>query len=246
VADAEAMAALLRDAGFAVTFRTNDRATTDVLKDFLDRQAKKRVAGETVVVYIASHGTQLPDDPEHPDETEGMDDAFLFYNRMLIDDELYDLWEQFQTPGVRIVFVTDSCTSGTAFKLTTDDKPRTKFRAVRVTAARKLYDQNRAIYQKVWAQKPPDSPRRAPGLTMKATAVHLAASPDRVPAKEVNGRGLFTTTLIEVWAQGTFSGNYKQFAEAIQRTIPDQEQEPLFSRYGPRLLSFEGQRPFTK
>ena len=107
VQDAVAVGNLARTAGFDVTLMTDERATTEAFTKFLDQQAQTLKAGDFLWVYFAGYGGQMDvsGQPTH--------DILAFYNRMLVDDELFESWTHFGTPGVRIVLVTDSGNKGT-------------------------------------------------------------------------------------------------------------------------------------
>jgi hypothetical protein len=110
--DATAVGSLARSAGFDVTLLTDDRATTAAVTAFLREQARDRRAGDTLLVYFAGCGGQVPDDPANPDEPAGgKDDTLALYDRQLLDDELFDLLAAFPA-GVRLVLVTDSSGTG--------------------------------------------------------------------------------------------------------------------------------------
>ena len=73
----------------------------------------------------------------------------------------------------------------------------------------------------------------------------LLASPHSASG-DVNGR--FTQELLEVWKNGGFKGNYKQFHAAIRKGIAkdgSQAQTPNHMTIGPRDAAFDDQKPFT-
>lgn len=74
-------------------------------------------AGDVVVFTYSGHGTWVPDDdgdePDHRDEALCPHDVA---KGPLLDDELHDLFAD-RARGVRVVFVSDSCHSGTVAKL---------------------------------------------------------------------------------------------------------------------------------
>jgi hypothetical protein len=98
---------------------------------FLDGQATKsnmheaisKIVGDTgrddiAVITYSGHGTWVPD--EDDDEVDGRDEALCPYDinegQVLIDDELYEIFSE-RTRGARIIFISDSCHSGTVAKV---------------------------------------------------------------------------------------------------------------------------------
>jgi hypothetical protein len=56
--------------------------------------------------------------------------------------------------------------------------------------------------------------------------------------------GLFTRTLLKVWNEGAFEGDYVAFHQAIVERMPD-EQTPQLSMVGTPSEEFEHERPLT-
>jgi len=55
--------------------------------------------------------------------------------------------------------------------------------------------------------------------------------------------GLFTGTLLQVWDDGKFRGNYRDFRKGIARLMPP-EQTPNLMKMGAKNPFFENERPF--
>ena len=56
--------------------------------------------------------------------------------------------------------------------------------------------------------------------------------------------GLFTGTLLRVWKDGAFTGDYKKFRQAIVQRMPP-DQTPRYFVVGAPNPGFEAQKPFT-
>lgn len=119
VNDAKDWAAFLRKRGF------------DVMPPILDAAATKRTMvgammslvealqpQETGVITFSGHGTWMPD--MNGDEPDKRDEALCPYDVsgtcLLLDDEIQQILQS-RTPGSRVVLVTDSCHSATAFRM---------------------------------------------------------------------------------------------------------------------------------
>jgi Caspase domain len=72
------------------------------------------VAGDAFFLTFSGHGGQVDD--VNGDEADQQNETWVLWDRMLIDDELFNLFGQFQK-GVRIIMLSDSCHSGTAAKM---------------------------------------------------------------------------------------------------------------------------------
>ena len=79
----------------------------------LGEEALKLNAGDCCLITFSGNGGKTPD--ANGDEADGKDETWVFYDRMLIDDELYQMWGQF-AGGVRIIVVSDSCHSRSAIR----------------------------------------------------------------------------------------------------------------------------------
>ncbi len=96
----------------------------------LDEEAKKvdmveaisKIVADTgrddiAVITYSGHGTWVPD--EDGDEADGRDEALCPYDiaegNVLTDDELYEIFSE-RNRGARIIFISDSCHSGTVAK----------------------------------------------------------------------------------------------------------------------------------
>ncbi|MEW9575440.1 caspase family protein [Bacillus toyonensis] len=56
--------------------------------------------------------------------------------------------------------------------------------------------------------------------------------------------GLFTGTLLSVWKNGLFEGNYKSFYKKILDLMPP-DQTPNYIDIGKKNLTFDNQKPFV-
>lgn len=94
-------------------------ATRDSILQGVDAVVHDVKAGETGVITVSAHGTWVPDrDGDEPDKRDealcpvdmGTDGANL-----IIDDELHAIFSRINK-GATILFVTDTCHSGTVFR----------------------------------------------------------------------------------------------------------------------------------
>ena len=114
VNDANAMEQLAIDLGYTPTKLLNEHATADAVAGAISDAASQLVSGDILMLTYAGHGSQVPD--ANGEEQDAKDETWVLYDRELVDDELFSLWEQF-SEGVRIIVISDSCHSGTMLRM---------------------------------------------------------------------------------------------------------------------------------
>jgi hypothetical protein len=112
--DANAMHAIARSQGFSGEVITEHQATSSNVVAKLSQIAGQLQAGDIFLLTYSGHGGQIPD--QTGEETDGMTETWVLWDRELLDNELYAMWSRF-APGVRIFVSSDSCHSGTVVKM---------------------------------------------------------------------------------------------------------------------------------
>ncbi len=119
VNDASAMEKLLqgqygmKDSNIQVILA--EKATKANLVQALDDLVKKVREKDQVILYYSGHGLQVDDD--NADEEDEKDEAILAYdNEYIRDDDIGNYIQKMSKRGVDIVFIMDSCYSGTGMK----------------------------------------------------------------------------------------------------------------------------------
>lgn len=114
VNDANDWAAELDRRGYAVGLAVDAHATRDNLIGGMAEIIGAAKSGDRVVITYSGHGTWTPD--VSGDELDGRDEAICPVDfptaGLILDDDLYDVFSSARA-GVRLVFVADSCFSGT-------------------------------------------------------------------------------------------------------------------------------------
>ncbi len=116
VNDANLMRDIAFNKGFReqISFITDDTfdeerlKTENILKcieGYTKGSANELVGGDILLITYSGHGSQVND---------GDNQTWCLYDRMVIDAELTELWSKFNA-GVKILFISDSCHSGTVF-----------------------------------------------------------------------------------------------------------------------------------
>jgi len=211
--DVDNVARILKPEGFKSPqlLKTANATKANVL-GALSAAAKTLRSSDMLVFYYSGHGGQQPD--VNGDEQDGQDETLCAYDGEILDDQLNEIWPRFRR-GVRIVMMSDSCNSGTNYRL---------IRNVSASKATPI--------------EPVDE-----SVEMQAQLIHIGACRDGESAPGYQQGGAFTRALCDVWNDGAFSGNYAQLVEAIRRKIPGQVVQ--YNEYGPLTVAFRNSRPFS-
>jgi hypothetical protein len=250
--DANYMANLARARGFEVSPPLLTAAATyDAVVRAIKEAAQTLISDDILLLSYSGHGAPVPD--TNGDEPDSVDEAFVLYDRELIDDELYGLWLRFQ-PGVRILVIADSCSSGSVVQFVRNHalwstlsslsgvKERvTGFRAIPQDVQEKHYERNKGLYEAAQANNLPW--KKAP---VQASVIQISSCQDNQLSADGHGTAysVFTERLRTVWANGSFNGNYPQFFQQITSGMPEL-QTPNYFKAGVQNDKFEGQQPFT-
>lgn len=112
--DARAFQAIAQDLGYDTLLLLTDDATTSNFTQAMRQAAANLFSGDALFITFSGHGSQLTNISDD-DESDLLDETLCFYDRMLLDDELYSLLGQLR-PGVQVNAIYDSCHSGTVTK----------------------------------------------------------------------------------------------------------------------------------
>jgi hypothetical protein len=238
--DANDMQALAKTQGFTKeTKRLTKRATRNRVLADIKAAAAKLKRNDIFFLTYSGHGGQVPN-TGNDFEPDGYDETWCLYDGELIDDELYAALKQF-VRGVRIFVLSDSCHSGTVLRAAhfsalglTPVRPRMMPRDI----ALRVYMDHEKFYDKLQQR------RGTPRKRMDGTAVLISGCQDNQTSADGDRNGLFTETLLAVWKNGKFNGDYHGFHESIVKLMPP-TQSPKYFTIGRTNEQFESQKPFT-
>lgn len=118
VNDALDWSAALKLRGAEAHVLTDEDATGDRIRQLMLELVTALKRGEVGVITFSGHGTWTPD--LDGDEADARDEALcpvdLWSNGVILDDELFTIFTQ-RTYGSRLVFISDSCHSGSVSRL---------------------------------------------------------------------------------------------------------------------------------
>lgn len=110
VNDANDWGEKLMSLGFSVSIVLNSNVTRQTFKSMIQAALNKMVIGDWLVITYSGHGTYTVD--MSGDEPDGYDECLYLYDGLLLDDEIREIIKP--ASGKHIVFMLDSCFSGTA------------------------------------------------------------------------------------------------------------------------------------
>jgi hypothetical protein len=125
VNDANDWAELLTEFGFDINILLDNQGTRENIKSALRDLVTALDPGDYGVFTYSGHGTYNRD--ASGDEPDSYDEALYVYDGILLDDELREILNDLN-PQASLVFVSDSCYSGTVTRVAEDEtlyaKPR--------------------------------------------------------------------------------------------------------------------------
>lgn len=118
VNDAQDWAQMLTDREFSVSLMLDGEATRSEMIRAMTSIVTAAESGDTAVITYSGHGTWQPDDDG--DEPDMRDEALcphdLSTGGPLLDDDLFEIFAQ-RARGARVVFLSDSCHSGSVARI---------------------------------------------------------------------------------------------------------------------------------
>lgn len=252
-ADAEDMQALAARLAYKTNLLKTARATRKAVTEAIGEAAAGLGPGDTFFLTYSGHGGQLPD--RSGDERDMMDETWCLFDAQLVDDELFQLWSKF-AKGARIIVLSDSCHSGTVTRVVErtagggydiasvelrtggPESADARFRVAPRDVILRTYRSNQSFYDRIVDELPKEVP--APTATVRL----ISGCQDNQLSRDGTFNGLFTGTLLRVWNDGKFQGNYRDFHAGILRKMPS-DQSPNHYVIGAANAAFDGERPFT-
>jgi hypothetical protein len=218
----------LRQRGFETELLLNREAKGDTVVRLLTELVGSAGSQDTVVITFSGHGTWLPDDDG--DEADGRDEALCPWDanshRLITDDELHTIFTGARARA-RIIFISDSCHSGTVARaaplLSPEQARRTRF------LAPELVLPSEALPAAKRAERLPLRGRS------RRSALLLAGCRDAEYSYDAtfNGRanGAFTHVALRALRSLPIGSTYRDWHAAITRHLPSQDypQHPTLS-----------------
>jgi hypothetical protein len=221
-------------------------ATREAVKNAIISASNELHTGDMLLLTYSGHGGVVYD--TNYDELDGVDETWCLYNGQLLDDELRELWSYFDE-GVHILVISDSCHSGTVIKAPLDQEQSKLFKQKLLppSVAKDVYVKNKDFYDEIES-----STQIVDDSQIKATVKLFAACQDSQVSYTLTfaTNSVFTEKIKEVWDEGRFIGNYKDFFEKVKEKVValdflPSEQTPNYMTVGVEDLYFDEQKPFV-
>ncbi len=214
--DVDNVERILAAQGFQTTVLKTAQATHDNVLQALRSTTSSLAPDDILAFYYSGHGGQQPDfGSPTKDELDDQDETLVAFDRHIIDDELNEIWLS-ASQGARIVMMSDSCNSGTNYRMVGTFPTSTPIIPV----------VDKAVQEQ-----------------MKAQLIHYGGCRDGFPSSGYLGGGAFTTALCNAWANGAFEGNYRQLLQKAAALVTT-GQIPQYNEYGPVSDMFRTSKPF--
>ena len=243
--DVDTMESIARKQGFVTrTLKTEKATRENVIAEF-GAAASELDTGDFFLVTFSGHGDWVKD--ISGDEEDQRDDTWCLYNGYFLDDELNVLLAAFK-PGCRVLVLSDSCHSGTMLKGGKDEKDEAQemedeFVYSRAMPRRVSFESYENHFQ-YYADLQLALPQPRPEIVASVRLISGCQEDEESFGSKETGR--FTEAVKNVFADGSFHGNYKQFHAAIVKEISKagNPQTPGHTVVGVPDKSYDNQRPF--
>jgi len=223
--DACDMKKLAEKVGYKAEKLLTPHATRKNVTSAIKKVAKKSNPGDIFFLSYSGHGGQVTD--IDGDESDGKDETWCLFDAQLLDDEIFYLYAAFPS-DVRIIVLSDSCHSGSVIRAGS-------VRSMPANRSVAVYLKNKSFYDSLQTGvKPPK---------VKATVQLISGCQDDQYALDGDVNGLFTETLLQVWGNGSFKGDYRSIHREISNRMPP-DQSPNHYSYGSNFEDFESESPF--
>jgi hypothetical protein len=236
VNDAHDWGAAFAERGFTVTKLLDSAAKGKAMREAIERLISAAGAGDQVVLQYSGHGSFVPD--EDGDEPDGTDECLCPHDIRtkgpLTDDELSELFAA-RAYGVRVVFISDSCHSGTVARFAPITTPPTMTgrspptRKVRYLPPATFVSSRDAAKLGVRSRRAASPPGRHHSLLMSGCQ-DTEFSYDAWFQGRPNGA--FTFVALRELAKLSATAKYKDWFAAIRQALPSQQYPQSPNLYG--------------
>jgi len=224
VNDADDWRKTLEKRDFITSSLLNGEAKKSDMIEALSKIISDTGKDDIAVITYSGHGTWVPD--EDGDEADGRDEALcpndIAEGNVLIDDELYDIFSD-RKRGARIIFISDSCHSGTVSRVSHFmpgvEADEWKFPKIRFLPPEHYLKNNRALLSRARQVEGKSSHGK-----IRAASVLLAGCKDTEYSYDAwfNGKanGAFTYSALQALDTLDPDATYKDWYTEIRKLLP--------------------------
>jgi hypothetical protein len=208
--------------GFETSKLIGKQATSSSFFSEITRIKNKMNEKDLLFLSFSGHGTRVKDLNSDEEEGDGYDEALVFFDRIVIDDELRNIWESFRANS-RIFFLTDSCYNGKVSRLFelwsnnfSTDLSKRIFRGVDIENSEIDILNNIEFYSGIKLFHNSNN-------NDEYSLIHIASCQNNQLADdgdEANKTSYFTEVFKEVIDKEKFSGTYRKLYEKLSDNMP--------------------------
>lgn len=219
VNDAHDWSEVLQQRGYQTELLLDSQATLAAMQRRMKALVSEANYGDSIVVTFSGHGTWVPD--SSGDERDGRDEALcphdIAENGVLTDDDMYEIFTR-RSRGVRLVFVSDSCHSGSVNRLALfGDEAVGKVRFLAPESY--LSEEDLQIARNVPARTLRTLPLRSSALLLSGCADHEYSYDARIDGRF---NGAFTHVALRVLADLPQTATYRDWNREVRKYLPSQ------------------------
>lgn len=200
------------------TMLLNEGATKDRILSHLQAKVTHLRPGELFVFTYSGHGTWMPD--MDGDEPDGRDEALCPFDmsetNLVLDDEIAEIFAR-RHPDSKILMITDSCHSGTVFRMAGVAEVKKKIRFLPPANFVKDPLKLQRIAMTSTLPRVAASNKATPGV------IHFAGCSDAQYCYDTqfNGKpnGAFTRTMLDTLKEGNCA-SYGDLIKAVREKLP--------------------------
>lgn len=236
VNDANDWSAVLKKRGFEVENLFDKAATGKNMRSALGKLVGSAKSGDIVVVQYSGHGSFVPD--QDGDEPDGTDECLCPYDIMtngpITDDEL-DIIYGAKAHGVKIVFISDSCHSGTVARFAPIQTPPTMAmapapqRVTRFLPPATFVSKRDATRMGIRSMRPASPPGRTNALLMSGCQDYEYSYDAWFQGRP---NGAFTFVALTTLEKLPKTATYSQWHAAIKKMLPSPQYPQSPNIYG--------------
>lgn len=230
VNDAKDWASLLKSYGFSVSMLLDKQVTGSVMREAFNDLVDLSKRGDSLVITYSGHGSFVPD--TSGDEWDKNDECLCPYdiveNGPIADDEIHDIFSNLSR-GVKCVFISDSCHSGTVTKMMPIVTPPTTNNKVSPQRTVRFLPPSHFLPKKVLRTFVDDA-RRSPEKWVNPDdqrMLLMAGCQDWEYSYDAyfNGRpnGAFTRAALLALAELSIYNSYKDWFKEIRKILPSRQ-----------------------
>lgn len=214
--DMKNLGQLASQAGFETNFLQNASATrSHITSKIIELGNAVEQEGMFLITY-AGHGVQMEDQSplgDNDNEIDGKDESWVVYDGFYLDDEIFNALAQIDK-DIRVLLISDSCHSEQMSRIFRMGEEVNE-RMISPETAKRVLEKNgqsiRGLYEDVGGKIE----------DYKVRVLNFSACKADQTAKEINGNGVFTSSLVSIYDKKT-PNSYQSWIDQVTNDVSSQ------------------------